>query len=279
MKGIVYTLLLTVIAATEASAQLRDIFNRVDPNKVRQGVKAVTAARDFSEDAEVEIGRIVAARVLASYPLSKDERLQKYVTLVGHTVANYSSRPQLSWHFAVIEAPIVNAFSTPGGYIFLTTGAIGQMRSESELAAVLGHEIAHATEKHILNEVRRANLFAAGLDIAGSEFGRGGITDELAKKVSQIANDKLFKTGLGRRDELEADRIGVRLAASAGYRADSMLTFLGTLDALHTEKSGAMALLAATHPKPSDRMEALKKLKLGGSGVELRERFAAWSAR
>src|SRR6266568_6059463 len=134
---------LLIAVAAAAQAQFGDILKKVDPNKIKKTVDVAHAAtRDFSEGEEADIGRVVAARVLATYPLLKDVKLQEYVTLVGNTVAAYSTRPTLEWHFAVIDTPIVNAFSAPGGFIFITTGALQQMNSEAELAAVLGHEIA-----------------------------------------------------------------------------------------------------------------------------------------
>lgn len=231
--------------------------------------------RDFTEEEEVAIGRIVAARVLATYPLSDDARMQRYVTLVGETVAAYSSRPTLDWHFGVIETPTVNAFSCPGGYIFITTGALEQIASEAELAVVLGHEIAHATERHILKEVKRANVITEGLNVAQQELGGGGMTDELARKVSDLAYQKLFNTGIGRKEELEADRVGAAIAAKAGYQSVSYLHFLESLEALAQAKSTAFAQLGSTHPAPGDRIKAIRP-KLDQDGQILAERWDEW---
>lgn len=267
-----------LLCSNVAHAQLRDLINKVDPNKIARGVRAAKAAtKEFTEEEEKQIGRIVAARVLATYPLSENERMQKYVTLLGNTIAAYSSRPNLGWHFAVIEAPVVNAFSAPGGYIFVTTGLLESVKSEAELAAVLGHEIAHATEKHILNEVKRANIFAAGLDIAQAEYGRGDLTDQLARKVSEIAHEKLFKTGIGRKEELNADRIGMQLAAAAGYREAALVDFLETLRSLAGTRPAGLQQLTQTHPKPEDRISSLRKLNPSTEGATLEERWSEWS--
>ena len=273
-----------LLSAAIANAQLGDILNKVnkiDPNRVKKGAKvAREMTRDFTEAEEVRIGRIVAARILATYPLSENTRLQKYVTLVGNTVAAFSSRPGLEWHFAVLETPVVNAFSAPGGYLFITTGALEQITSEAELAAVIGHEIAHATEKHILKEIKRANVLAAGVDLAQSEVGRGGLTDDLARKIADIANEKLFKTGIGRREELDADRVGVQLAASAGYQAKAYLHFLESLSALSKSRSSAFAQLGATHPRPDDRIKTIRAVAgKETQGQLLAERWAMWSGK
>jgi len=279
IKYAVLVIATTLVVTNVAYAQFRDLINKVDPNKVVRGARAAKAmTKEFSEAEEREIGRIVAARVLATYPISKDERLQKYVTLLGNTIAGYCTRPSLDWHFAVIEAPIVNAFSAPGGFIFVTTTLLENVKSEAELAAVLGHEIAHATEKHILSEIKRANVFAAGLDIAQSEYGRGDLTDQLARKVSEIANDKLFKTGVGRKEEHEADRIGMKLAGAAGYREASLLDFLSTLQQLAATQPAGLRQLTQTHPKPQDRIAALQKLRPGSEGATLEGRWAEWTA-
>jgi len=262
--------------AAPAQAQFGDILKRIDPNRIKKGARVVQqASHDFTEDEEADIGRVVAARVLETYPLAKNDKLQKYVTLVGNTVAVYSTRPALDWHFAVIAAPIVNAFSAPGGFIFVTTGALKQMKSEAELAAVLGHEIAHVTQKHILKEIKRANTINAGVDLAKDTASGSFLNDEIGDKISKLAYEKLFTTGLGRRDEEEADMIGTEIAASAGYKAAEFLTFLEDLKKI--EDSSEMRMLTATHPRPEDRIKYLRPRLKNDTGVVLAERWDDWT--
>jgi predicted Zn-dependent protease len=276
MRTRIFTLLL--LGATSAAyAQFGDILKRIDPSKVTKTVKvAREASRDFTEGEEADIGRVVSARILATYPLAKADKVQQYVTLVGNTVAAYSSRPTLEWHFAVIETPIINAFSTPGGFIFVTTGAMSQMKNEAELAGVLGHEIAHVTQKHILKEIKRGNVLAAGVDLAQeSSAGATWLNDDRARQIGQLAYDKLFTTGLSRGDEAEADRIGFQLADAAGYRASELLNFLADLEKL--ENTTALKQLTATHPRPAERIATLKPL-VKDRGEVLAERWASWTA-
>lgn len=265
-----------LLVSSSVHAQFGNILNKLDPSKIKKGVQVASAAtRDFTEQEELDLGRVVAARILATYPLSKNERLQEYVTLVGNTVALYSARPALPWHFSVLDTPDVNAFAAPGGYVFVTTGALAQMHSEAELAAVLGHEIAHVTEKHILKEVKRANVFSAGVDAVSASYGSGGLTEELGKKISNLANEKLFKTGIGRREELDSDRIGVELAEAAGYRASAYVGFLEVLQGLSDAHSSSFKTLAATHPKPADRVKAIH-IAEADKGRLLDDRWARW---
>lgn len=266
--------LLAVLMATSAQAQLGDLWNK-HKDKITKGAKVVqSASREITEEEEADIGRVVAARILETYPLAKNDKLQQYVTLVGNTVAAYSERPELEWHFAVLQTDVVNAFSCPGGFIFITTGALDQIDSEAELAAVLGHEIAHATQKHILKEIKRANTISAGMDAAKSASSGSFLSDELGEKISNLAYEKLFTTGLSRRDEQEADKIGVEMAVAAGYRASEFLGFLEALEAL--EGKSSMSVLTATHPKAADRRKYVQPLVTDAAGEVLAERWAAW---
>lgn len=267
-----------IASASAAEAQFGDILKKIDPSRIKKGADVARAmTRDFTEGEEADIGRVVAARVLATYPLAKDDKLQQYVTLVGNTVAAYSARPTLEWHFAVIDTPIVNAFSAPGGFIFITTGALAQMHSEAELAAVLGHEIAHVTQKHILKEIKRANVINASVSLAQeTSAGAQWLNDDYASKIGKIAYEKLFTTGLSRSDEAEADRIGYQLADAAGYRAAEFITFLDSLQKL--EGTSAMKTLTATHPSPQERIKTIRPLvRDAGRGELLAERWKEWT--
>lgn len=267
----------TLLFASSVQAQLGDVLRRIDPSKIAKGAKVARAAtREFTEDEERDIGRVVAARILATYPYSKNEKLQRYVTLVGNTVAAYSARPTSVWQFAVLDTPVVNAFSCPGGFIFITTGALSQMHSEAELAAVLGHEVAHATQKHILKEIRRSSVVMSGIDLAGSMSVGDSLTDEVGKKLGEVAYQKLFTSGLSRRDENEADTIGVELAEAAGYKGAEYLKFLEALGSL--EATSQMKVLVATHPRAKDRIATVKPIVAKQQeGAVLDVRWAKWT--
>lgn len=278
MRTIASLALAAALFAAPAHAQFGNILDKINQNKdkIVKGAKvAKEASREFTEDEEANIGRVVAARVLATYPLLDDSDLQTYVTLVGNTVAAYSSRPTLEWHFAVIDTPIVNAFSAPGGFVFITSGALKDIHSEAELATLLGHEIAHVTQKHILREIKRGNVISAGADLAQSASNNSALTDEFGKKVGQIAYDKLFNTGLGRADENEADKLGVQLADAAGYRAAAFIDFVETLHKL--EGTSELKQLTKTHPSPTDRIATIKPLVKAGRGALLAERWQDWT--
>lgn len=155
----------------------------------------------MSDAEEMDLGRKLAQPYLQA-PVTA---WQSYVDAVGQSLARHVSRTGIRYQFHVIDAPWVNAFALPGGQIFVFTGLLGKAASESELAAVLAHEIAHIDARHCAEryqyELKLARLKAGDLARLGN----------LPQAV--------LSTGYAQRHELEADTIGLRLAAAAGYDA------------------------------------------------------------
>lgn len=212
----------------------------------------------FNEDdvrAEIRFGRSISARILAKLPLHNDKRLNAYVQLVGQTLVQHSSRPELKFHFAVVKSPGINAFSTPGGYIFITTGALNIINDEAELAAVLAHEIAHVTERHIVRELRIRSTDASAA--AGLARIVGGASDTLRTAFKQSVDKAvsiLFEKGYKMEDELEADRVGTLLLANTGYNPTSLISLMIRIQ---SEMRGKKHKEHVTHPPTSKRLQAL----------------------
>ncbi|HET9679155.1 MAG TPA: M48 family metalloprotease [Gammaproteobacteria bacterium] len=217
-----------------------------------------TAQQAFSDttlEEEKEIGRTSAAVLLGAVKLFPDKRTQVYVNRVGRWVALQSTRPDLPWRFAVLDDTDINAFAAPGGYVFITKGLLASLRSEAELAGVLAHEIAHVTQKHHLEAIQhQARLKLGGMVVGAALAERGHDT----KTLAAIAGGArfIYSRGLNKEDEFEADRIGVVLAARAGYDPYGLPAVLQTLDRINAD-SGRLALLFKTHPKPSERLAQL----------------------
>lgn len=229
---------------------------QLDLGKVKDLVTHASQLREVNEKEEVEIGSGVASNLLGAAPLVSYAHVQKYVNEVGRWVASQSERPNLDWHFGVLESNDVNAFATPGGYVFITKGLLLKMRSEAELAGVLAHEIGHVLKKHHLKAIQKnaqAGLFADALSIAAQNTRN---TEAFTKIVG--AGTELYARGLDKEDEFEADRIGVVLAARAGYDPYGLPLVLQTLANINPQDS-ALALMFKTHPAPTARLEALDK--------------------
>lgn len=230
---------------------------------------------------EKDIGTEAAAVLLGAAPVLNDPTLQGYVNRVGSWVAQHSDRPDLPWRFAVLDDADINAFAAPGGYVFITKGMLARLTSEAELAAVLGHEIAHVTEKHHLDAIRKqARTKLLGMAATAAMEERGHDSEQVAALVNGAKT--IYGKGLDRRDEYEADRLGVVLAARAGYDPYALPAVLQTLDRINPQSS-ELGLLFKTHPRPADRLAQLDSAmrgqldQLGGATVE--NRFRTQMAR
>ncbi len=214
-----------------------------------------------SETEETEIGRESAAVLLGAAPLLDDAKVQAYVNKVGLWIALQSDRPDLKWRFAVLDDTDINAFAAPGGYVFITKGLLARLRNESELAGVLAHEIGHVVATHHLNAIRKeARVKLAGMALQAALDKDAEQTEKL-KALGRGAK-LIYSRGLDRKDEHDADRIGVVLAARAGYDPYGLVTVLQTLERMNPT-SGELGLLLKTHPKPGDRIVYLDKLMKG----------------
>lgn len=204
--------------------------------------------------AEIQFGRDLAARILSDYKLLDDPAIQYYINLVGSTVAMSAGRPELSFYFGVIESEQVNAFAVPGGYIFITSAALDQLTNEAELAGVLGHEIGHIIAKHMVKELKIKG--EDGSAMAGMSAVIGGATASFREAFDQALDSGiriLFQRGYKMADELEADQIGIILAAFAGYDPSGLKDFI--LRAKHFETPSSDH--TGDHPAHQVRADAI----------------------
>ena len=256
----------------------------------------LSAAKDFGDarkemtDAdEVELGENVMAGVLGAAPLYDSDRIQRYVNQVGRWVALHSERPNLPWRFAVLDSRLPNAGAAPGGQIYITTGLLFRMSSEAELAGALAHEIAHVVQRHHVKAIQKQRT-ASGLATLGGAVGGALIDSKVKSGVGAAAGKTLLKLGinevrtiilltLDRGEEEQADRMGMVLAARAGYDPYGLPNVLQLLQELQKDEGGA-SLLYSTHPTPADRIASLDTLmgremeKYGGQAT-LQDRFIA----
>jgi predicted Zn-dependent protease len=205
-----------------------------------------------SKEEEIALGREISGSLLGAAPLVKNEALQKYVNQVGRWVANQSERADLPWKFGVIESSDINAFAAPGGYVLITKGLYQKLQNEAQLAGVLGHEIAHVVKKHQLKVLQKQQLLNAG---AGKLTDLLGKNDQLAKKAIS-SGAEISARSLDKEAEFEADRMGLVLAARAGYDAYGLPEVLQTIGQTNKNDS-SVALLFKTHPAPDERLAKL----------------------
>ena len=214
------------------------------------------AAIEFSEEQEREIGRQWASVLLGAAPLLDNPELQRYLNQLGRWIALHSERPGLPWTFGVLDTTAINAFATPGGYVFVTRGLLVRTRDEAELAGVLAHEIVHVTRRHHLNAMKSSASMALGADLLAQLTQR--VENRNAETTRRVVSGarELLARGLDKDDEYEADRLGAALAARAGFDPWGLPAMLQTINALSPSDSDA-SLLFATHPSASSRLDAI----------------------
>jgi predicted Zn-dependent protease len=273
MKLLALAAALALAAPAHAQFNLRDL----NVNRLVDTVKNVgKATREISQEEEIGIGRDVAARLVGAAPLMPNARVQRYVNHVGRWLASQTERPDLPWHFGVLEAPQVNAFAVPGGTVFITRGLLEKMGTEAELAGVLGHEIAHVLKKHHLKAIQKGAMASLSGDAAGAAL--SNVSSDARHKLVSFGTE-MYARGLDKSDELEADRLGVVIAARAGYDAYGLPSVLQTLQGMNASDS-ALALMFKTHPAPGERLDALAKrmqptLDAYADQAQLQQRFIA----
>ena len=258
----VLSLSLLIGLASPAAAQLGGL--------LEQGAKRAKQVSDFkwSDEEKAELGAKVSTLVRQRYGVVQDAAVHKYVTLVGRTVTEKSTRPGLPWTFIVLDTDAVNAFAAPHGYVHITRGALALMKDEAELAGVLAHEIIHVSEEHTIDALKKNTLKSA----AAAEVASGNAMIEF---LANAAYNNILDNAYSRGDESAADGMGIALISKAGYAPQGLGNFLTTLadrNKSATEKRG----LFSSHPEMQARQEklgaAIIKNKLTGTQL-VSERF------
>ncbi|HEU4892794.1 MAG TPA: M48 family metalloprotease [Vicinamibacterales bacterium] len=245
-------------AATPAFAQ----FGKLGDLATKAGKLATEM--NISEQEERELGERVSATVRTEFGVVQDPAVTKYVSLLGNLLAKASSRPGLRWEFIVLDTEGVNAFAAPGGIVHITRGALGLIKSEAELAGVLGHEIAHITKKHTVNAIQKNKA----IKMTTEEVGAKG--SAYYSKLANAAYDNIVERGFDRGDEDDADQEGLRLANKGGYNPAALGSFLGKLMERNKGLSGTKPNgLFSTHPDTQARIDKqsrqIKSEKLTGT--------------
>ncbi|HSI35980.1 MAG TPA: M48 family metalloprotease [Tepidisphaeraceae bacterium] len=227
------------------------------------------SAVTMSEEKEDELGQSVVIAATNRWPILDRPALNKYVTLVGLTVAGATNRPDGNWQFAVIDTPDIGAYSGPGGYVLVTRGAIEAMEDEAELAGVLAHEIAHVANKDGFEAVKRARFNEGALQFAAASDSR---LAAFGKETDLLVNTVLT-SGWNQDQETKADTSAVKLLQRAGYDAGGLPRFLARMEQRRGGSGRGKAF--GTHPGTADRV-AKTTAQIGSAkpGATNRERFA-----
>lgn len=262
--------LMVLLAAAPANAQFGDILKKAEKAK-----KVSDTFTPWTPEQERAIGEASAAKLVRMFGLYDNPDMQHYVSSVGHAVAQHGSTRPMEYKFGILDTESVNALAMPGGYIFVTRGALANMSSEAELAGVLGHEIAHVDSRHLEKQIRTKQATGLGMQEIGDRVPGPAILKDLANNVVTNALTMAYT----RDKESEADSKGLEASASAGYDANGLIKFLSMLkaaeDADPENTKRSLGLWGSTHPPLSERISSLGPLASKFSGGQtLEDRYA-----
>lgn len=212
----------------------------------------------FSVEQDIEIGRQSAAQAERQLPVLEDASLERYLNAVARRLVEEAPGARYPYRIRAVDAPEINAFTFPGGFIYVNRGLIEATRSESELAGVLAHEIAHVALRHGTHQASKAYAAQAGLGILGGLLGRDDSrSGQIIDAIGGIGLNAAFMK-FSRNDEYEADLVGARMMKRAGYPPASMASFFDQLNRQREREPGKLEQFFSSHPAPADRAARLR---------------------
>ena len=201
---------------------------------------------------ESEVGLALANNHKSEVQMVTDSTQQAYINKVGQKLSQFMGRNDFTYEFNIVDDPSPNASALPGGKLFFNTGLLQLMDSEAELAGIMGHEMAHSVLSHGYKQLGESAISSASSNV---------LSDLLGDDVGDIATigSGLLNKKFSRDKEKQADVLGIRVLAAAGYSADGLYNVMAKLDRLDGE-SGLGDSLLSTHPASEERMRYLEEL-------------------
>ena len=195
----------------------------------------------------------------ADLGVMQDRSLNRYLHSTGRSLAVLSHRPDMPYSFRGVNAVYVNAYAFPGGSIALTRGILLEMDNEAQLAALLGHELAHVNARHTASHMSKGMLVSTLLAGAGLALqSRAGEYTRLFTSLGGMAAGALL-AGYSRDNERQADALGMKYLVQAGYSPEGMVKLQDMLRSLSKHQPSAIELMFATHPMSEERYASARR--------------------
>lgn len=212
---------------------------------IRQGVQVIQLS-NVSDKEEIQLGNQINQQLVGrEFRLYRNESVNRYVEQIGQRLAAQSDRPNLPYQFQVVDSNSVNAFATAGGFVYVTTELMQTADNEAELASVIGHEIGHITNRHLIEQMRKTAIAGGVATAAGLD----------RSQAVAIGVDLALRRPNSRQDEYEADQTGLRILGSAGYAQSGMISFMEKL----LKQGGSGPSFLSTHPATKSRITRLRE--------------------
>lgn len=210
----------------------------------------------FSPQQDIQLGREAAAQIERQMPVVRNQEIQSYMETLGKKLARSSRAGNFPYSFRVVANPAVNAFSLPGGPVYVNSGLFPMAANEAQLAGVLAHEISHIALRHGTHQATKSNLVRIPAILASVLAGNSMLGQLAQIGVGVGANSVLLR--FSRSDESEADYLGAIMMSEAGYNPIEMARFFERLEAQSGRKGGLSQFLS-DHPNPGNRVRAVEE--------------------
>jgi predicted Zn-dependent protease len=214
-------------------------------------VAASVAACGVSTQQEVQMGQEYSQQINAQLPIVQDAEINRYVNVLGDSIANLADNRGLDYHFYIVNAAEINAFAVPGGFVYVNRGLVDKAQNLSQLAGVLGHEIGHVVRRHSVKQMEKAQGANIGLVLACTLT--GVCNNQAASAAIQIGGSALFAK-FSRDDERQADEEGVKNTIRAGISPNGIPQMFEILLAERKSNPGAVEGWFASHPGEEERI-------------------------
>ena len=210
-----------------------------------------------SQQQEVEMGRDYSQQVDAQLPIVRDTEINRYISVLGDSIARVADERNLVWNFKIVNSSEVNAFALPGGFVYINRGLIERAANMSQVAGVLGHEIGHITRRHAIQQMQKAQ--GANLGIIGVCVLAPSACQGVGAAGIQIGAGAVFAS-FSRADENESDAVAVEYLVRAGIDPNGIPAMFRILIEERRTRPGAVDGFFATHPLAEDRIESTQAL-------------------
>src|SRR5579862_8411543 len=227
--------------------------NKKNPDKIGQR-NVASGLNRYSVEQELALGRQLAAEVEKQAKIITDPIVAEYINRLGQNLTR-NSDSVFPMTFRLLESDEINAFTLPGGYVFVSTGLLKLSDNEAELASVIAHELAHAAARHATRQATRSDLINAGkLPLLLT----GGLARIAARQALGPVSAMAFYH-FSREYETEADLLGLQYLWKAGYDPTASVDMFERVESTEKAKPGSVSQLFRTHPRTAARIEQTQK--------------------
>ena len=245
-----------------ASASAAALLGGCQTTSTNKATGRETYTAFYSVEDDIELGRQEHPKLVQQFGGEYDNpKLQRYLTNLGNRLASGTEYTRFPYRFTLLNSPIVNAFALPGGFVYVSRGLLPLASNEAELAGVLSHELGHVNARHTAERLSQAKTAQYGLLTLSVLAAAVGVPGQAVNLLGYGA--QAYLQSYSRKQEFEADSLGVRYMARQGYDPDAMVSFLDTLRDQSAVEAKVMGLpegsvdeynMMSTHPRTVDRV-------------------------